>query len=179
MNTNRIIIGALLGGALAAASYSILSSKPGKKLRKNFLDNYHELGETVEDFVSDFKDNLANSVHNQTNDAWKKVASIKNELKSACDYESKETQQGLLIGALLGLVTGTLGTLAFQRETHENPCNPNNFLAQALKWKGIISQILETVEHKTEKPSQQGLGSKELLNLAVAGINLWQNRQKK
>lgn len=178
MTTKQIILGALLGGALAAASYNLFSSKSGKKLRKSFFGNCENISDAVENFASEVKCSLANNMNQQSDEVWKKIASVKKELKSLCNFENKDTQQGLMVGALLGLVTATVGTLAVQAHNSEE-CDResrlNSFLAHACKWKNIISTVLETVE----KPAQESNNrAKDLLGLAATGINIWQNMQK-
>lgn len=173
MSHNKALIGAVLGGALAVATYTLFSTKTGKQLRRDITDNCEDFAETVHKFAVKLKENLSDNISEQAQDALKKMNSMKKELH----FDNKDARHGLMAGALLGVLAAAAGTM-FIRARSEEPSVLDNIANQACKWKSIIGDVLQALEKKPEAkcPSNR---MHEVLDFAATGIQLWHNLQKR
>ncbi len=182
-NSKGVVIGIVLGGALAAAAY-ILTSKNGQKIKQNLAEGYEEVSNTVEQFISSLKETVQTNLSQKMEDISEKTKqtldSAKETLTTFADLESKDFKQGLLIGGIVGVALSVGGTLVFKASFEEkNRFNGVEHLGcQLVKWKNIVKEVMGSVTGESNSkihhfPKQESQTLDELLDFAATGMKLW------
>lgn len=177
INTKDIVVGALLGALLAGASSKFLTSKSGKKIKRDLTNKYNHARSNVHDFMetlNDKKRKVGEKAEDFSEKAKGTYEYIKEELSALADEDHGNARLGLVLGALLGAVVAAGATHLINNRDEEE-----NFLEKASSnisgLKKLLSGVLETVEHNgasvVKEPSHF---INDALELATKGIHLWQ-----
>jgi len=189
---SEIILGALLGGAIAGGISIFLNSKSGRAFRHNVIDGYHALGDTLEDVVESvsdraekFKEQFIDSAEEARTTGKKKAKSLAEKIDQTCESAHVDAKIGLLVGALLGgLVTAGLSTLIATNHVEESQLSSisrrvSPYLREFKHLVGNLSEYGGDIPSKLnefKKEAKSGI-IQEALDFTIAGAKLWQNLQ--
>jgi gas vesicle protein len=175
-STNGVLLGAVVGGLLVGACATFLTSKTGKKIKREFYENCDEFGDKIENFINDKVEDISGK-------AKETIESAKEQIDAMADFDNKDFRCGILVGGVLGSLLGAGGTImynaSFQEKNHFDIVK--NIGQQTEKWKKIIGDVLEVAEQAPVRKKIEKYGSSsmsELLDFAITGMKLWNNFRK-
>lgn len=193
-NTNKLIIGAILGSIVAGTSAAFLASKSGKALRaesakklQNIKNNFEELLESVGDTTHAIEGKIYQRADDYSEKIQDFVQQVNDHIKSLDTDENKEELQAFLIGGILGGIVG-IGVAALSTsEEEKSSFSFRNVGFSTASLKHTAQEILNALEEqydRCERPREQlrAHGSvDDVLDFVTTGIKLWQrvkNRER-
>jgi len=197
VSARELLIGALLGGLLAGVSVSLLTSKTGKKLRRDVEGKYRDVRNRLDDFVEDFSDKsqslgktFGDSACDWTEKVKDFVGGLKCEVGALADPEHEGLRTGFLIGGLVGGILAAGAAVAYSRNCES--CDPSEFVeklgSRLSSGKQILNNVLEAIKEHSE-PVKERINAKvadegshtinEMLDFVTAGAQLWKRIKSK
>jgi len=189
-HTTKLVLGAILGGAIVGTSAAFLTSKSGRKLKNNAANTIEDLKDKLDDFlvnVSKKTKNIASDVSDRADDYSDKIqdfaAQITEQVECLGTTENKEKLTAFLIGGILGGMLGA-GAATWISEPSKKNDIIKSLGSSAYALKDTIKDILEVLEDNTESTAKSisknsKTSVKDVIDFASTGIQLWQKFQSK
>ncbi len=145
MDSRKIIIGSVIGGAIGAVAVTMLA----KNYRRpsSFIEIAEEYGDKIKTAVNGFADFDMSNV----------IEMIKDQISDLPDMDNRDFLKGIMVGAALG---GVLG------------CGASSLLGgnNGKKIKAFTKDIMESVDEVRKTSSS---AAQDFMDLATAGIKCW------
>lgn len=186
-NTNKLILGAILGGVIVGTSAIYLSTKQGKKLRNQATDKLQDFKEQLQDFLGSLNDkskSLACDMSDRAGDYACKIqdfaTQIREQIEGLGESEDKDRLTGLMIGAVVGALLGAGASAWLNSDSKDKSDLFKNLGTSAGTLKRTISDILSVLQDKASfKGNRSSNAMKDILDFATTGVQLWQKFQNK
>lgn len=192
----QVLTGVLLGGLVIGAAAYFLSTKTGKKVRKDLNCKYQEIKEDLEDFISDLNSNISKNL-DETTSEWSEQAKetvdyLKDKIATLGDPENQELRSKLMAGGGLLAAVLAVGT-AVWLASHSDKLGSiqrSTSSSQVYAWKNTLKDMIDFMNERMQQSSNQLKNRakaevsssgplNEVLDFATAGLQLWQNIKKK
>lgn len=172
LNAKRIVLGAVIGGALGGIAVTLLASNNNGKGLRGTCEEY---GDKIKNIISEMSNNIAGNINEKTafmSDKTKEIIeSIKDEIGEFPDLENKDFKKGLIVGGILGGLLGSGTTWVCKGNNEERN-------SQAYGWQKMAKNVLEILDTKSQSKHEAPHQSKtvhDVFDFAVAGLQLWKN----
>lgn len=187
-HTNKLILGAILGGVVVGTSAIFLSSKQGKKFKDNASDKLEDLKDQLQDFLGSLNDksqSIASDLSDRAEGYADRVQDFASQIREQIDAlgegDNKDRLTALLIGAIIGGMLGAGASAWLNSDSREKSDMFKNLGSSASAVKSTIKDILNVLEEKTgslhHKASKSNTVS-DIMDFATTGMQLWQKFQK-
>lgn len=181
IDSQKLLVGALLGAIVGGAALMLLRSNNNKKIPKDLLSKYDEIKERIGEYIDGIETQFSKNVKDPTGEwverAKESLENVKDGISSFQFSEYKELGAGLLIGLLLG---GAGAHFASCAQKKGSPLSSLN--STISNWKPLVDDIQELLEKYSETKSKKGTGEGKLndaLDLAFKGLKIWNTLKKK
>lgn len=159
------IKGAVCGGLIGSAAGLLLAPKPGKQLRCDIVDAYHDIADKTEEFGHRIKERGRYFTSEEKTEASTSTFVV-----------------GSVIGAVVGVTAAMLMAPKSGSELRRDVSRKvEGARDTAENWRESIADFVDTLNEKVGKRSPKGGRSRihDVLDIASMGINVWQNLQKR
>ncbi len=145
MDSKKIVIGSVIGGAIGAVAVAMLANN--YRRRSSFTEIAEEYGDKIKSAVGDIADFDMSNI----------IETLKDQILDLPDMDNRDFLKGIMVGAALGSVLGCGATSLMQGNNGK-------------KIKSFTKNIMESVDEvrKTSKSTAQ-----DFMDLATAGIKCW------
>lgn len=158
MNSRKVIIGSVIGGAVGAVAVTLLTSK---RTRKSFTDMVEECG-----------DKIKSAVNGASNfDMSDVVAVIKDQIEDMPSFDNKDFLKGVVIGAVLGGVLGTGATMWMNGSGNADSC----IRSVARQFSTLMDGAAQTATQASRATDNI---TSDILDFAHAGFKCWKKFAK-
>jgi gas vesicle protein len=187
INYQGILLGLAVGGLIAGSSM-LLTSRTGKRLKRNLVGKYHDVRSNIDEFIEALNDNVIKNLDKKSALLSKKVKKaveyVRDEIDTFSDAKHPEFRNGILMGAIAGGVLG-IGFLLVLQNQFEGE-GAEDFVKKignkASSWRKNLEDVLEAFEEQTHfsnGSSHSKSPVSDAINFASAGYKLWNDMRSK
>lgn len=188
-HTNKLILGAILGGVVAGTGAVLLNTKQGQKFKDDAADKLSDVKDQLQEFLSTLNDksqtirsDLSDRAEDYADRAQDFASQIREQIE-AIGIDNKENLTALLIGAILGGMLGAGASSYMSSDTKNKKDMFKGLSSSAISVKNTIKDILSTLEDHNPLHNHDGSkhpnSVKDILDFATSGVQLWNKFKSK
>lgn len=178
-SSKYLMLGILLGALAGGASATLLTTKTGKKLKKDVTGKYDEIRGNIDDFIASLSKNVNKKTGAWADKAKETLEYIKEQTEDLSEdiSDHKELGIGILLGALLGVAVGAGGVLARDKLSGNHEDRLHAITSKISSWKPILTELHNLFDKGDSSDEEEP--KNDLLHFAATGLKLWNTFKKR